>query len=201
MIHLLGLGRDGVQPLLQQADAGGEILGGKLAGQRLEGVLEVVEEPRVVGPHAGQLAIGGMHAGHHHHLVEGVILILLVRLPEELRLHAVIVQGEGLLQRAKLGGGLGAVLIDEIDAVVEPGPYVGVQGLQRLGEGGIEQLHLVLARCQGLIIRRQLKVLVLTARRLPLPAHLDLAGMSCGREGQSEQQRGDWLHGGVSCRG
>ncbi len=53
VIHLFRLGRDGVQPLLQQADAGGEILGGKLAGQRLEGVLEVVEEPRVVGPHAG----------------------------------------------------------------------------------------------------------------------------------------------------
>ncbi|MNN19386.1 hypothetical protein D3C81_1326280 [compost metagenome] len=63
MIHLLGRGGDAAQPLLQQVDAGGQILGRKLPGQGFEIPLELVEQLRVVGPHAGQLAIGRVHAG------------------------------------------------------------------------------------------------------------------------------------------
>ncbi|MNG85062.1 hypothetical protein D3C76_823160 [compost metagenome] len=71
-------------------------------------------------------------------------------------------QGEGLLQIAKLGRRLRAVLVDLVDAVVEPGADVGVEGLQRIVEGGIEQRHLVAAGREDPLVRAQLQVLALT---------------------------------------
>ena len=182
MVHLLGRGRNAAQPLLQQADAGGQILGQELFRQGPQVALELVEQLRIVGTHAGQLAIGGMNAGHHPHLIKSIVLILLIGLPEQGRLHAVVVQSEGLLQIAKLGGGLRASLIDQVDAVVEPRADVGVEGLQRIVEGGIEQAHLVAAGGDDPLIRVQQQMFLLAVGRLPLPAQGDLVGPGHGRE-------------------
>ncbi|MNH12114.1 hypothetical protein D3C79_716490 [compost metagenome] len=140
----------------------------------------MIEQLGVIGPHAGQLAIGRVHAGQHPHLVEGIFLILLIGLPELVRLQAVVVQGEGLLQVAKLGGGLRAALVDLVDAVVEPRADVGVEGLQRIVEGGVEQGHLMTAGRDDALIRAQLQMLELAVGGLPLPAEVDLLGTGRG---------------------
>ncbi len=145
VVHLLGRGGDAAQPLLQQGDAGGEILGRKLLCQGFEVSLELIEQLGVVGAHAGQLLIGRVHAGLDPHLVEGVLLILPVGLPELGGFEAAVVQGKGLFQVAELGGRLRAVLVDLVDAVVEARTDVGVECFQREVEGGVELCHLVTA--------------------------------------------------------
>ncbi|MNN19385.1 hypothetical protein D3C81_1326270 [compost metagenome] len=85
-------------------------------------------------------------------------------------------QGKGLLQVTKLGGCLGAVVVDLVDAVVEPGADVGVEGLQRVVECGVELRHLVAAGREDALVRGQLQVLALAVGGLPLPAHVDLIG-------------------------
>ncbi|MNC60366.1 hypothetical protein D3C75_1102380 [compost metagenome] len=91
-------------------------------------------------------------------------------------------QGKGLLQVTKLGGCLGAVVVDLVDAVVEPGADVGVEGLQRIVEGGVEQGHLMTAGRDDALIRAQLQMLELAVGGLPLPAEVDL--LSPGRGGK-----------------
>ncbi|MNH18295.1 hypothetical protein D3C79_779930 [compost metagenome] len=143
MIHLLRWGGDGVQPLLQQMHAGGQILGRELLGKGFQIPLELIEQLGIIGSHTGQFAIGRMHAGQDPHLVEGILLILLIGLPELDRFHAVVVQGKGLLQITEFGGGFGAALIDLVDAAVKPRTDVGVERLKWKVERGVDQRHLV----------------------------------------------------------
>jgi hypothetical protein len=81
----------------------------KLLCQGFEVSLELIEQLEVVGAHTGQLLIGRVNAGLDPHLVEGVLLILPVGLPELGGFEAAVVQGKGLFQVAELGGRLRAV--------------------------------------------------------------------------------------------
>lgn len=135
----------------------------------------MVKQLGVIGPHTGQFDVGGMDTGQHHHLLEGIFLILFISLPEFPRFRAVIPGCEGLFQAEELGGRVGAILVDLAEAVVEPGADIGVQGFYGMIEGSIEQHHLVLALCQGLVIGLQLEMLLLAVGGLPLPVEFDLS--------------------------